>query len=166
MLFGSGGHMKHTNSPSSAVVAMMILALFAATALAQGQEPPKVQIPQPGVPQVMTMEGAYVRAAYNNEGYAILGYKASNESVGDPWLLLEIGIARVYKLHKQHRLKYFMQLDGILDQKGRYRRKRIDGVITEEIEDKKTFHLLDAERYVLAHLHKLGRDKTSVQRYI
>ncbi len=84
--------MKHTNVPSLAVVAMMILALFGASALAQGQEPPKVQIPQPGVPQIMTMEGAYVRAAYNNEGYAILGYKASNESVGDPWLLLEIGI--------------------------------------------------------------------------
>ena len=57
------------------------------------QEPPKVQIPQPGVPQIMTMEGRYVRAAYNNEGYAILGYKLANLSVGEEWMLLEVGIA-------------------------------------------------------------------------
>ena len=59
----------------------------------QAQEPPKVQMPQPGVPEIMTMEGRYVRAAYNNEGYAILGYRAANLSVGDEWLLLEVGIA-------------------------------------------------------------------------
>ena len=55
------------------------------------QEPPKVQIPEPGVPQIMTMEGSYVRAAYNNEGYAILGYKLANLSVGEEWMLLEFG---------------------------------------------------------------------------
>ena len=59
----------------------------------QAQEPPKVQMPQPGVPEIMTMEGRYVRAAYNNEGYAILGYRAANLSVGEEWLLLEVGIA-------------------------------------------------------------------------
>jgi hypothetical protein len=57
------------------------------------QEPPKVQIPEPGVPQIMTMEGRYVRVAYNNEGYAILGYKLANLSVGEPWMLLEVGFA-------------------------------------------------------------------------
>jgi hypothetical protein len=57
------------------------------------QEPPKVQIPEPGVPQIMTMEGRYVRAAYNNEGYAILGYKLANLSVGEEWMLLEVGFA-------------------------------------------------------------------------
>jgi hypothetical protein len=38
---------------------------------AQAQERPTVQIPQPGVPQIMTMEGRFVRAAYNNEGKAM-----------------------------------------------------------------------------------------------
>ena len=56
-----------------------------------GQKP-IVQIPQPGVPQIMTMEGKFVRAAYNNEGYVILGYQASNRSVGEEWMLLEVGI--------------------------------------------------------------------------
>jgi hypothetical protein len=63
------------------------------SSVAVAQETPKVPIPEPGVPQVMTMEGRYVRAAYNNEGYAILGYKLANLSVGEPWLLLEVGFA-------------------------------------------------------------------------
>jgi hypothetical protein len=44
------------------------------------------------VPEIMTMEGRYVRAAYNNEGYAILGYQVANLSVGEPWILLEVGM--------------------------------------------------------------------------
>ena len=59
---------------------------------AQTQEKPIVQIPQPGVPQIITMEGKFVRAAYNNEGYVILGYQASNRSVGEEWMLLEVGM--------------------------------------------------------------------------
>jgi len=59
-------------------------------AQAQGQQLP-VQIPQPGVPQIMTMEAKFVRAAYNNEAYVILGYQASNRSVGEEWMLLEFG---------------------------------------------------------------------------
>ena len=41
----------------------------------KAKEPPKIKIPDPGVPQIMTMEGRFVRAAYNQEGYAILGYR-------------------------------------------------------------------------------------------
>lgn len=65
--------------------------LAAGLAHAQDQQAPKVQIPEPGVPQVMTMEGRYVRAAYNNEGYVIIGYRAANQSVGEDWILLEVG---------------------------------------------------------------------------
>jgi hypothetical protein len=56
------------------------------------QEKPTVQIPKPGVSQIMTIEGKFVRAAYNNEGYVILGYQPANRSIGEEWLLLEIGI--------------------------------------------------------------------------
>ena len=51
-----------------------------------------MQIPQPGVPQIMTMEGKFVRAAYNNEGYVILGYQLVNRSIGEEWMLLEVGM--------------------------------------------------------------------------
>ncbi len=74
------------------VLAGAVLAgLFASHARSETPPPPKVKIPEPGVPQIMTMEGRYVRAAYNNEGYVILGYRVANNSVGGPWLLLEIG---------------------------------------------------------------------------
>jgi hypothetical protein len=62
------------------------------TVLAAGPQTqkPAVQVPQPGVPQIMTIEGAFVRAAYNNEGYAILGYRVANQSVGEEWMLIDI----------------------------------------------------------------------------
>jgi len=75
----------------SSGIAVSVLSLCSIAAAAQ--EPPKVKIPEPGVPQIMTMEGRYVRAAYNNEGYAILGYKLANLSVGEDWMLLEVGFA-------------------------------------------------------------------------
>ena len=51
-----------------------------------------MQIPQPGVPQVMTMEGKFLRVVYNDEGYVILGYTSANRSVGEEWMLLSIGV--------------------------------------------------------------------------
>ena len=39
------------------------------------------------------MEGNFVRAAYNNEGYAILGYQVANRSLKEEWMLLEVGVA-------------------------------------------------------------------------
>lgn len=55
------------------------------------EQKPVVEIPKAGVPQVMTLEAKFVRAAYNNEGYVILGYQATNRSVGEEWMLLDIG---------------------------------------------------------------------------
>jgi hypothetical protein len=55
------------------------------------EQRPTVKIPEPGVPEIMTIEGSFVRAAYNNEGYAILGYQLANRSIGEPWMLLEFG---------------------------------------------------------------------------
>src|SRR5262245_20252542 len=70
------------------------------------EQKPIVKIPQAGVPQIMTIEGSFVRAAYNNEGYVILGYKTANMSVGDEWMLLEMGTTvrdgvPAYKLKRQ-----------------------------------------------------------------
>lgn len=59
---------------------------------AQSQQPPTVQIPQPGVTEIMTMEGKFVRVAYNNEGYVIIGYQLVNRSLGEEWMLLEVGM--------------------------------------------------------------------------
>ena len=59
---------------------------------------PTVQIPQPGVPEILTIEGKFVRVAYNNEAYVILGYQAANRSVGGDWLLLEVGMTVMDKV--------------------------------------------------------------------
>ncbi|HEV7500964.1 MAG TPA: hypothetical protein VGQ33_13215 [Vicinamibacteria bacterium] len=78
---------------SSFVLAGLVaLSPLAGAAEKPKQEAPKIKIPEPGVPQVMTMEGRYVRAAYNNEGYVILGYRLVNLSVGEKWMLLEVGM--------------------------------------------------------------------------
>ncbi len=74
------------------LVAMLATAPLVVPIHAQSErQVPTVPIPQPGVPQIMTLEGAYVRVAYNNEGYVVLGYRTANASVGEDWLLLEIG---------------------------------------------------------------------------
>ncbi len=83
------------NRKIAALVVLGLLSLWAPVAQgdAQSQGQPTVQIPQPGVPEILTIEGKFVRAAYNNEGYVILGYQASNRSIGEDWMLLEVGIA-------------------------------------------------------------------------
>ncbi len=79
-------------SPTTAVglVAMVALALASGGSLAQ--EMPKA--PEPGVPELFTLKGQFVRIAYNNEGYVSLGYRVANQSTGDEWMLLETGSPR------------------------------------------------------------------------
>jgi hypothetical protein len=60
-------------------------------AVVAGQEKPIVQAPRPGVPEIVQMEGPFVRIAYNNEGFVTLGYRIVNESVGEEWVMLDIG---------------------------------------------------------------------------
>ena len=77
----------------SLALALVGLACLCAPAAPVVQtQAPKVPIPQPGVPQIMTLEGTFVRAAYNNEGYVIIGYQLVQRSIGEPWMLLEVGM--------------------------------------------------------------------------
>jgi hypothetical protein len=66
-----------------------------------------VPVPQPTVPELFTIEGEYVRVAYNNEGFATLGYRAVQGAVGEEWVLLETGITLRdgvdnYSLKREH----------------------------------------------------------------
>jgi hypothetical protein len=83
--------MRVTKLLSPVVLALISAAALAASGGGQTQQKPTVKIPEPGVPQIMTLEGTYIRAAYNNEGYVILGYKVANQSIGDEWMLLDFG---------------------------------------------------------------------------
>lgn len=81
----------------TSLVMALVGVLFARPPHLGAQDKPVVQIPQPGVPQIQTLEGKFVRVAYNNEGYTILGYQASNRSVGEEWMLLEFGMTVLNK---------------------------------------------------------------------
>jgi hypothetical protein len=70
-----------------------------------------VQIPQSGVPQIMAIEGAFVRAAYNNEGYVILGSRLANDSVGEPWMLLDVGMTLRERMKNQKLTRDEVSLD-------------------------------------------------------
>lgn len=84
--------MNSKRALSGALVGLMSLWPLQTMGDAQTQEKPIVQIPQPGVPEVMTIQGKFVRAAYNNEGYVIIGYQPANRSIGEEWLLLDVGM--------------------------------------------------------------------------
>ena len=40
----------------------------------------------------VAVRGTFVRVAANNEGWVVVGYRVANESVGETWMLLDIGI--------------------------------------------------------------------------
>src|SRR5262245_58589872 len=106
-------------------VGVAVVCAVVARGNAQSQQP-TVQIPQPGVPQIMTIEGKFVRAAYNNEAYVILGYQLANRSIGGVWMLLEFGTT-------------------VLDRTPDYKLKR--DAISLETPDGKTIPLPTTEEY-------------------
>jgi hypothetical protein len=77
-----------------AAVALACAAALAGPAWPAGAAPqaPQVTAPQPTVPEVFTLMGTYVRVAYNNKGYITLGYQTAQESLGEQWLMLEVGL--------------------------------------------------------------------------
>lgn len=84
--------MKRKTGLLLTLVGLLALCPASSPIAARGQEQkPQIKIPEAGVPQIMTIEGLFVRAAYNNEGYAIIGYKTANMSIGEEWMLLEMG---------------------------------------------------------------------------
>lgn len=71
---------------------------------------------------------------------------------------VEVGIDRVYGFHKRNEVLVFNTCKFYLEQKGTYSRELDDfGNPLEGIEAKETFHLMDAERYILGYL-KSGLD--------
>lgn len=89
-----------------------------------------------------------------NEGQWRMEFSKHGLYVEEPLIHdVNLGIARVYAQHKNDGIIYFSNLNGIIDEKGRYRRKRDgSGNILDDIEDRDMFHLLDAERYIISKI--------------
>jgi len=95
---------RNRNRLAVACTAALALALCAGPAIAQT---PQVTAPKPTVPEIFTLMGQYVRIAYNNQGFATLGYRAAQESIGEEWMLLEVGLtmrspAKNFTLKREH----------------------------------------------------------------
>ena len=92
--------------------------------------------------------GSWSEGQWRRE-WAAAGINVRKPPISD----VEVGIDRVYGLHQENRIYVFNTCNGYLDEKMRYSRKLDDrGEPTEAIEDKQTFHRLDAERYIMSHL--------------
>lgn len=96
-----------------------------------------------------TVGGSSSEGQWRDE-FSAAGLIVHAPSVTPVWL----GINIVYGAHKQHRIVYFNTLEGILDEKGKYRRARNKRTseLTDDIEQKSTFHRIDSERYVISEL--------------
>jgi len=68
---------------------------------------------------------------------------------------VEVGIDRVYAAFKSGKLFVFDDLTGLIGELERYSRVvGPDGEVTEAIQDKSTFHRLDALRYIVGYLRR------------
>jgi len=54
---------------------------------------PVPEAPVPTVPGNFTLQGQFTRIAYNNEGWVSLGYRTANDSQGQDWLMVEVGLS-------------------------------------------------------------------------
>lgn len=97
------------------------------------------------------------------------GYTAQGWPMSEPLMAHSVaaGIARVFGLHSLNKLFIFDDLTDYLREKLSYAYKKQDGVLTDVIEDKSKFHLMDAERYVISDFAPesvMGSQVVKVQR--
>jgi hypothetical protein len=102
-----------------------------------------------GEPMVPTCVGGS-----KSEGQWRSEFRSAGLPVEEPPISeVEVGIDRVYGAHRRGEIRVFDDLSGYLEEKLTYSRKLDEnGEPTEEIEDKSSFHHMDAERYVISRL--------------
>lgn len=89
-------------------------------------------------------------------------FGAAGLYVGEPACTeVDVGISRVWGAHKRDEIYVFDDLEYYLNEKMTYSYELDDaGEPIEEIEDKETFHLMDAERYIVGYLCRGVKDYT------
>lgn len=85
-------------------------------------------------------------------------FRAAGLSIAEPKTSdVEVGINRVYGSFKNQKLFVFSDLEWLLDEIGSYSRKLDDlGQPLEEIDDKSSYHHLDALRYIITYINETG----------
>lgn len=88
--------------------------------------------------------------------FAAAGLPVSRPDVKE----VEVGIDRVYGAHKRHEIKVFSDLAGYLDEKRSYSRVvDANGNPTDKIDNKSSYHLIDAERYIVGKLRGYAEEE-------
>ncbi len=85
--------MKIRSFLSAVLIGVVAMSVMPGASVAEELE--KLEKPEPVVPEIFTLQGEFVRMAYNAEGFATLGYRTANNSVDEEWMLLEIGLTLV-----------------------------------------------------------------------
>jgi hypothetical protein len=82
--------MRLSNVLLVCVIAVVLMGIGAPVVTAQEPVP---EAPVPTVPELYTIKGQFVRIAYNSEGWTTLGYRTANDSQGQDWLMVEVGLS-------------------------------------------------------------------------
>lgn len=102
---------------------------------------------EPGLPSVI-VGGSHSEGQWRDE-FCAAGLPVREPAVKE----VEVGIDRVYGAHKRGEIFVFFDLAGYLEEKGTYSRVVNDaGEVQEAIDDKHSFHFMDAERYIVGYL--------------
>jgi hypothetical protein len=88
--------MKRRPLPCVALAALLVLATTGRPARAQ-DAPSRER-------QKLAVEGTFVRIGFDDEGWVTMGYRTANSSVGEEWMVLEVGLT-VQKGVKGHTLR-------------------------------------------------------------
>lgn len=112
---------------------------------------------EPGIP--LCVGGSKSEGQWRRE-FAQGGLPVRPPAVTD----VEVGIDRVYEAHGLNQIIVFDDLAGYLDDKLSYSRELDEnGEPTEKIEDKETYHHLDAERYIISYIRQQRKPARSYQ---
>jgi hypothetical protein len=104
-----------------------------------------------GEPMVPVVVGGSKSEGQWRREFRIAGLPIQEPDISE----VEVGINRVYGAHARDEIIYFDDLAGVLAEKGSYSRVLdADGEPTEAIEDKSSFHFLDAERYIIGRIRR------------
>lgn len=83
--------MKTRHRLSLLTVAVLAFCAPIAPAASQAQESPAWTAPEPGVSEVVRVKGKFIRVAYNDEGFVVVGSMSPNRAIGGEWMLLDFG---------------------------------------------------------------------------
>ena len=86
------------------------------------------------------------------------GIPLLDPGIGDVWAEID----RVYQLLREFKLVIHDSCVNLLSEIGAYKRKIINGIVTEQIENKESFHALDALRYAVAWLTAGSAERSRV----